>query len=217
MRFSLIAALGALALLMLPAGARASGKPEMAVQHELTNGVFASAEWQRQTPTSSSDILVNVLRQHHGPSILDLAAVYDTLDATGVVIDETFIVTDTTTGFRLSTDPTGLGSAALIGRVPVTICTHLFATCRPGTASLAVTWTGTGSVTRGATSWRPDVEPAAGSLYLFNERTSGSSRQAVATGTLNGHRLSATSLASATIGTVRDGSIFVCLNDGCEN
>jgi hypothetical protein len=189
----------------------------MAVQHELTNGVFANAEWQTQDETRSSDVLVNVIRQRHGPSILDLTAAYDQLDPDGTVVDETFIVTDTTKGFQLSSDPTSLSSAALVGRVPVTICTHLFTICRAGTVSLAVTWTGSGAITRGATAWRPDVEPASGSLYLFNEHTSGSSRAAVATGTLNGHTLTLPSLASATIGTEHDGSIFVCLNDGCEN
>lgn len=216
MRCGVIGVVGALALVMTP-GALASGEPEMSVQHDLTNGVFATAEWQWQTPTRSSDVVVSVVRQRHGPSILDLSAVYDTLGADGGVSDETFIVADATTGFQVSTDPTGLGSTALVGRVPVTICTHFFVTCRPGTASLDVTWTGTGLITRGATGWRPDVEPAAGSLYLFNERTSGSSRQAVAAGMLNGHTLLARRLASAGIGTVRDGTIFVCLNDGCEN
>jgi hypothetical protein len=204
-------------LLTLPTAARANGPPTIAVQHDLTNGLFAGAEWQTQNQTRSSDVVVNVIRQRHGPSILDLTAAYDQLAPDGSVVDETFIVTDTTRGFQLSSDPTGLSSAALVGRVPVTICTHLFAICGPGAVSLAVTWSGGGPITRGATSWRPDVEPASGSLYLFNEHTSGSSRAAVATGTLNGHPLTASSLASATIGTERDGSIFVCLNDGCEN
>lgn len=217
MRCGVIGAAGVLALLVMAPGALAGGQPEMSVQHDLTNGVFATAEWQRQTATHLSDVAVSVVRQRHGLSVLDLSAVYDTLDANGEVSDETFIVADTTTGFQVSTDPTGLGSAALAGRVPVTICTHFSVTCRPATASLTVTWTGVGLVTRGATAWRPDVEPEAASLYLLNEQTSGSSRQAVAAGMLNGHSLSAGSVASASIGTVRDGTIFVCLNGGCEN
>jgi hypothetical protein len=208
---------GAALLLVLPAAASASGPPTIAVQHQLTNGVFASAEWQTQSQTRSSDVLVNVIRQRRGPSVLDLAATYDELDSNGNIVDEMFVVTDTTEGFQLSGDPTGLDSARLAGRVPATICTHLFATCRPGTVSVAVTWTGTGPVTRGATAWRPDVEPASGSLYLFNEHLSGSIRAAGATGTLNGRALTAPALTSATIGTERDGSIFVCLNDGCED
>jgi hypothetical protein len=212
-----LGAVGVAALLTLPAPAFGSGPPAMAVQHESTNGVFGSAEWQTQSQTRSSDVLVNVIRQRHGPPILDLAAVYDQLDRDGSVVDETFIVTDTSTGFQFSSDPTGLASADLAGRVPATICTHLFTTCRPGNVSLAVTWTGGGPITRGATTWRPDVEPGFGSLYLFDEHTSGSSRAAAATGTLNGHTLTAPTLVSATIGTERDGSVFVCLNDGCEN
>jgi hypothetical protein len=214
---SVLGGLGVAALLTQPAAASATGRPTMAVQHELINGVFAGAEWQAQNRSRSSDVLVNVVRQRHGPPLLDLAATYDELDADGSVVDEKFIVTDTTQGFKFSTDPTGLSSAVLAGHVPVTICTHLSATCRPGTVSLAVTWTGAGAITRGDTAWRPDVEPAPGSLYLFDEHTSGSSRAAVATGTLDGHSLTAPSLASAAIGTERDGSIFVCLNDGCEN
>ena len=214
---SVFGAVGAAALLTLPTSALASGPPTMAVQHELTNGVFATAEWQTQTPIRSSDVLVNVVRQRHGPSVLDLTAAFDQLDSNGSVVDETFLVTDTTKGFQLSSDPTGLSSAALVGRVPLTICTHLFTICRPGTVSLAVTWTVSGVITRGATAWRPDVEAASGSLYLFNEHMSGASRPAVATGTLNGHTLTLPSLASATIGTEHGGSILVCLNDGCEN
>jgi hypothetical protein len=208
---------GVAALLMLPTPASASGRPTMAVQHELTNGGFAGAEWQAQNQTHSSDVVVNVVRQRQGPSLLDLTAVYDKLAPDGSVVDETFIVTETTKGFQFSSDPTGLSSAALAGRVPVTVCTHFFATCRLGTVSLAVTWTGGGAITRGATAWRPDVEPGSGSLYLFDEHTSGSSRAAVATGRLDGQTLTAPTLASATIGTERGGSIFVCLNDGCEN
>jgi hypothetical protein len=208
---------GVALFLTLPTSALASGPPTIAVQHALTNGVFASAEWQTQSQTRSSDVLVNVIRQRHGPSVLDVAATYDLLDSNGNVVDETFIVTDTTAGFQLSDDPAGLNSAALTGAVPVTICTHLFASCRPATASIAITWTGNGPVTRGATAWRPDVEPASGSLYLFNEHLSGSTRAAGASGTLNGRTLTAPSLTSATIGTEQGGSIFVCLNDGCQN
>jgi hypothetical protein len=101
--------------------------------------------------------------------------------------------------------------------VPVTTCTHFFMIYRKGSLTLAVTWAGGGPITHGATAWRPDVEPASGSLYLLNEHSSGSSRAAVATGTLNGLGLPVQSLASATIGTEHAGSIFVCLNDGCEN
>ena len=217
MRRTLILVVGLTALLVLPARALAGGPPTMAVQHTLTNGVFARAEWYTQTTTRFSDVAVNVVRQRHGSSVLDLAADYQTLDSNGLAIDETFIVSDTTTGFTLTSDPTGLGQATLVGRVPVTICTHLFVTCNPGTASVTVRWTGSGPITRGAITGRPDVEPGSGALYLFDEHLSGSSRTAVATGTLNSHPLTTPSLASATIGTVRDGTIFVCLNDGCEN
>jgi hypothetical protein len=203
--------------LALPAAAFANGPPTIAVQRQLTNGVFATAEWQTHRETRSSDVVVNVIRQRRGPSVLDLAATYDQLDSNGNVVDETFIVTDTSEGFQLSGDPTGLDSARLVGRVPATICTHLFATCRPGTVSVAVGWTGNGPITRGAIAWRPDVGPASGSLYLFNEHLSGSVRAAGATGALNGRALTAPALTSATIGIERDGSIFVCLNDGCEN
>jgi hypothetical protein len=218
MRRSAVVVVALTVLGALPDSALAVGHSEMAVQHTLTNGVFANAEWYSNTPTRYSDVVVGVVRPRHGASMLDLTAYYQTFDSNGVLIEDTFIVTDTTTGFHFTSNPTGLGTATLVGHVPVTICTDYFSVCNPGTASLTVTWTGSGPIVRGADAGPPGVQPPPRSgLVLFNEHVSGSSQTAAATGTLNTNPLTALNLYSAAIGAVRDGSIFVCFDAGCEN
>lgn len=218
LRQALIAAIGITAALTPTAAATAGGRPFLAVQHTLTNGVFATAEWQTQTQSRSSDVAVSVVQPRQGAPILDVSGVYDRLDPHGVTTGQTLIVTDTSRGFRFGRDHTGLGWATLTGRVAVTICRYPAGACVPATASISVTWTGEGPVTRGAvTGLTAPAQAGHGSLYLFDEHLSGSGRAATSAGALAGHALDAATLSSAAIGTVHSGSIFVCLNDGCEN
>jgi hypothetical protein len=219
-RLAMIMALGALLGIFSGAGVAApafagAGPPGGGVQHEFTNGPFATAYWVSQTARTATQTSVTAVRHPGGGKELTVFQEVDTLDANGFVLSTTFTTVDVASGFTFTIDATHLTGAAVHGTgLPAQTCGD---TCHPTTLSVSANWTGQGALTRGAVN-STDNEARGNFFYLQIEHLSGASRNATATGTIGAFSYSAADAAvPAMLGNMHTGYIFLCMAAGCEN
>jgi hypothetical protein len=195
------------------------GPPEGGVQHQFTNGTFATAEWVSQTPRTATDTSVTAV-QHPGPGGKELSVtqLVVTYDATGNPIGFTQTTVDASSGFTFTIDGAHFTSAAVYGvGLLARACNEDTGACRNTTIDVSATWSGQGAITRG-TVINKDIETRSNFLYIQLERLTGATRAASATGSVGAFSYSAgEAIAPPTLGVMKTGYIFLCLDGGCEN
>jgi hypothetical protein len=82
--------------------------------------------------------------------------------------------------------------------------------CADTTIDVSVTWTGQGPIGRSVVN-----EHFKSDGVLLTEHSSGTSRNATATGMLAGLTLSASDLQFADLGTTKSGTTTVCIGNNC--
>ena len=190
------------------------GPPGGGVQHQFTNGPFATTDWITQTAQRITDTSVTAVRHPGGGKELSVFQEVETLAT------DSFTVTtvDVTSGFTFTIDATHLTDAAVQGTgLPAQTCTD--AACFPTTINVFTTWTGQGAITRGAVNSK-DIETRHNGnfLYIQLEHFAGASRTATASGTIGAQSYSTADTSTPPIlANMHTGYIFLCLNGGCEN
>jgi hypothetical protein len=205
-----------LAGVITPTVAAASGGPPPGgLQHQFTNGPFATADWYSQTAQTATETSVTAIRHPGGGKELTVWQEVDTLDANGFVIGGTVTTADVFSGFTFTIDATHLTGAAVHGTgLPAQTCSD---TCHASTISVSANWTGQGILTRGAVN-SVDNEARGNFFYLQVEHFSGASRNATATGRIGAYSYSAAdAVTPAMLGDMHTGYIFLCMAAGCEN
>lgn len=191
------------------------GPPLGGVQHQVTNGPFATAAWATQTTQTFTFASVTAVRHPGGGMELSVFGEEFNL-ATG---SATYTNVDASSGFTFTIDATHLTAAAVQGTgLPAQTCDDT-GNCYPATISVSATWTGQGALTRGAISSR-DIETrhTGNFLYIQLEHFAGASRDAAASGTIGAQSYStADAIAPPALGNMHTGYIFLCLDNGCEN
>ena len=204
-----------LAGMISPAVAAAGvGPPGGGVQHQFTNGPFATATWFTQTAQTLTLTSVAAARHPGGGTELTVSQEVETL-ATGSFSDTEV---DVSSGFTFTIDATHFTAAAVHGTgLPAQTCDD--SGCSLTTFSVSATWTGQGAITRGAVNSK-DIETRHNGnfLYIQLEHFAGASRNATASGTIGAQSYTtADALAPAILGNMHTGYIFLCLDGGCEN
>jgi hypothetical protein len=206
--------------MIAPASASAGiGPPPGGVQHQLTNGTFATAEWVSQTPQTATDTAITAIRHPGlGGTELTVTQIVTTYDAAGNPIDTTQTTVDALSGFIFTIDGTLFRQAAVAGlNLPAQTCDELTGACSATTLDVSAQWSGQGAITRGAITSK-DIEVRSNFLFIQIEHMAGATRAAAATGTIGAQTYSATdAISPPTLGTIRTGFIFLCLDGGCEN
>jgi hypothetical protein len=183
------------------------------VTHFRVAGTVADALWITSSATSSTFTSVDV-----STSTQDSALVVDQVtenhDASGNFTGGTETFASVTSGFSFTLQQP-LASASLSGSgLPATTCTFdvNFNTigCSATTIDVGVTWTGQGAITRG---WFNDHFKSGGFSQI--DHFYGTSRHAVATWTVGGLTLSVTELQFAHLGTLKAGTVTICVGSSC--
>ncbi len=202
MKRALIAlAAAALAFLGLagPAGA-ATGK----VTHIRLSGPYAQADWVSVTDSTLHDTSVDVSRGNKGSRLV----VYEftgTLNAEGNLTGPyTETIAEVTSGFSFTIDSVKLTAASLrASRLPATSCTYTpnggEPACTGTTISVSATWAGEGPITHGVVN--ENFKTPGGITYHLH--SSGTRRNATATGTADGQTLNAGELGFAALGDAK--------------
>jgi hypothetical protein len=207
-----LAGLALAAFTFLALAGPASAAPAQ-VTHFRVSGTVADALWITSSATSSTFTSVDV-----STSTQDSALVVDQVtenhDASGNFTGGTETFAYVTSGFSFTLQQP-LASASLSGSgLPATTCTFdaNFNTigCSATTIDVSVAWTGQGAITRG---WFNDHFKSGGFRQI--DHFYGTSRHAVATGTVGGLTLSVTELQFAHLGTLKAGTITICVGSSC--
>ena len=94
---------------------------------------------------------------------------------------------------------------------------ELTGACSATTLDVSAQWSGQGTITRGAIVSR-DIETRSNFLFIQIEHMAGATRAAAATGTIGGQTYTAAdAIAPPTLGAIRTGFIFLCLDGDGEN
>jgi hypothetical protein len=202
-----------------PASASAGIGPPGGMQHEITIGTFATAEWVSQTAQEATDTSITVVRHPgQGGTELTVTQAVTTYDAAGNPIDSTQTTVDALSGFTFTIDGTLFTNAAVAGsNLPAQTCDELTGACSATTLDVSAQWSGQGTITRGAIASR-DIETRSNFLNILIEHMAGATRAATATGTIGAQTYTAAdAILPPTLGTIRTGFVFLCLDGGCEN
>lgn len=206
-RGSLMLAATVLLTAAVPSAIAVAGVGPPSIQHQFTNGPFATVEWGSQVGQKLTDTSVTAIRHPAGGVELTVDQVVET--------STNWIVTtaDVSSGFTFTIDATHLSGASVHGAgLPAQTCSL---TCHATTINVSATWTGQGAVTRGAVNGK-DIEPG-NFLYIQIEHLAGASRNATATGTIGAYSYDAADVAVSTLGDMHTGYLFLCMAAGCEN
>jgi hypothetical protein len=190
----------------------ASAAPAQVTQFRFSETV-ADALWSTSSATSSTVASVDVSKSTQG-SRLVVDEVTDNYDANGNFTGGTNTLADVASGFSFTLRQP-LASASLSGSgLPATTCTFdaNFNTigCSATTIGVSVTWTGQGATTRG---WFNEHFKNGGFSEI--DHFYGTNRHAVATGTVGGLTLSASELQFADLGTLKSGTVTICVGSSC--
>jgi hypothetical protein len=207
-----LAGLAVAAFTLLALAGPASAAPGQ-VTHLRLSGTVADALWITSSPTSSTFTSVDVSKSRQD-SALVVDQVTNNHDASGVFIGGTETFAYVTSGFSFTLRQP-LASASLSGSgLPASTCTFdaNFNTigCSATTIGVSVTWTGQGAITRG---WFNEHFKNGGFSQI--DHFYGTSRHAVATGTVAGLTLSVSELQFAHLGTVKAGTVTICVGGSC--
>jgi hypothetical protein len=207
-----IAAMAGTALTVL-----AMAAPASAASAQVTNfrfsGTVADASWFTSSATSSTFASVDVSESTQGPRLV-ADEVTDNYDASGNFTGGTMTLADVTSGFSFALRQP-LASASLSGSgLSATTCTFdvNFNTigCSATTIGVSVTWTGQGAITRG---WFNEHFKSDGFSEI--DHFYGTNRHAAATGTVGSLTLSVSELQFADLGTLKSGTVTVCVGSSC--
>src|SRR5690349_8163585 len=182
-----LAGLAVAAFTVLALAGPASAAPTQ-VTHFRFSGTVADALWFTSSATSSTFTSVDVSKSTEG-SRLVVDQVTDNYDADGNFTGGTNTLADVTSGFSFTLRQP-LGSATTIG--------------------VSVTWSGQGAITRG---WFNEHFKNDGFSEI--DHFYGTNRHAVATGTVGGLTLSASELQFADLGTLKSGTVTICVGSSC--
>jgi hypothetical protein len=169
--------------------------------------------WFTSSATSSTFTSVYVSQSTQG-SRLVVDEVTDNYDASGNFTGGTETFADVTSGFSFTLRQP-LASANLSGSgLSANTCTFdaNFNTigCSATTIGVSVTWTGQGAITRG---WFNEHFKSGGFREI--DHFYGTNRHAVATGTVGGRTLSVSELQFADLGTLKSGTVTICVGSSC--
>jgi hypothetical protein len=207
MRRSLVLAAAALLTAAAPSAATAAGFGPPSIQHQFTNGPFATAEWTSQIGQKFTDTTVTAVRHPGGGAELTVDQIVETSTSDRVTS------ADVSSGFTFTIDATHLSGATVHGAgLPARTCSL---TCHATTISVSATWTGQGTLTRGAVNSK-DIEPS-NFLYIQIEHFAGASRNATATGTIGAYSYITADAFAPILGNMHTGYFFLCMAAGCEN
>jgi hypothetical protein len=176
------------------------------------SGTFAEAVWSASTATSSTSASVFVGKSTQG-SELSVNQVTETFDSSGNFTGATATFADVASGFSFTLLPS-LTSASLseLG-LPAFTCTYdanFNQTCTDTTIDVTVAWTGQGPISRGI-----EINHFKSDGFSVTDRFKGTSRDATATGTIDGSTFTADALQFAHLATDISGTVTVCIGSSC--
>lgn len=180
------------------------------VTHFTDKGTFAEADWQVTAGTTFTETYLNVSASSTG-SQLFLQRFVGHKDAEGEVIGDTLTTVEVQDGFTFTINASKLSSASVRATdLPAQVCDidangELVEPCASTTVDLNVTWTGVGPISRSVSNSHYGTEG-----FRINEHFSGTSRQAVATGTVAGSTLTVDDLQGASLGKNKSGTTKSC-------
>jgi hypothetical protein len=207
-----LAGLAVAAFAVLALAGPASAAPGQVTQFTFS-GTVADALWFTSSATSSTFTSVYVSKSTEG-SRLVVDEVTDNYDASGNFTGGTETFADVASGFTFTLRQP-LASASLSGSgLLATTCTFdaNFNTigCSVTTTDVSVTWTGQGATTRG---WFNEHFKSGGFREI--DHFYGTNRHAVAAGTVGGLTLSVSELQFADLGTLKSGTVTICVGNSC--
>jgi hypothetical protein len=183
------------------------------VFHESFHGTVAQAYWVTEIGTDVVSADVAVGRGRLGP-ILTVFDVITHHDADGRFAGSSFTVVDVRTGFSLSIDASLSGARVNGSDLPAMTCSYdaneLFLGCTNSTVDVRARWTGVGAITHEVSTAHFH---AGGFTSVYHQN--GRSRDATATGTVNGVVLTLDDLVVATLAANTGGSLEVCTEASC--
>jgi hypothetical protein len=184
-----------------------AGAAPAQTQHFRFHGTIADAEWVTESASGFVDTFVTVSKSKTGQDLF-----VDQFASTATGFTEVSAVASE--GFSFSAASQLRTATLTASNLPATICTfdsdfNLIA-CNDTTINVSVTWTGQGAVARETFNdhFRND---GFSSNFHFN----GTSRNAVASGTVAGRSLTADELLFADIARVNNGAIDRCVGAAC--
>lgn len=206
-----LVALAVTALAVLSLGAPASAAPAQ-VEHFSFNGPFAEADWSVGSAAGFTDTLINASRSKKGSQLV-VRQIIGTVDANGNFAGGTETVVDITSGFSFAIDLPKLTSATVSASdAPATTCTvdanFEKTACSDVSIDVSASWTGQGPISRSVSNSHFKQ-----GVVSITDHFSGTSREATATGLIEGLTLAASDVQFANLGTAVSGTTKICL--GC--
>lgn len=210
-RVPIVVAASLLGVLSLAGPATAA--PGQVVQFRY-HGTFAEADWVVTSGNTFADTYLNVSKAKTGMTTLFLQKFVTQIDDEGTFLGATQTTVDVTSGFTLSIDGVKLSTASVHGSgLPAQVCEldsegNTIEPCGSATVSVDASWTGEGPTSRSVSNSRFSTEG-----FRINDHFNGTSRNAVASGTVAGSTLTANDLEFAFLGTTNSGQTKFC--NGC--
>ncbi len=206
-----LVALAAMALALLSLGAPASAAPAE-VMHFSFHGSVAEADWSIGSAAGFTDTLINASASTKGAQLV-VRQINGTVDANGNFAGGTETTVDITSGFSFAIDLPKLTSATVSASdAPGTTCTvdanFKETGCSDVSIDLNASWTGQGPIGRSVSN----SHFKQGGVSI-TDHFSGTSREATATGLIEGLTLAASDVQFANLGTAVSGTTKICL--GC--
>lgn len=183
------------------------------VTHFTFSGPSAEASWTTTAGTTSTETLIGVSKSPHNSSLgIDVFTSHE--DANGNFTGGTDTSATVTSGYSFAIRQPLSSASVRASGMPVTTCTldanFNVTGCSDTTVNVNVTWTGQGPVTRGTQTQHLKADG-----FLLNVNSTGSFRDATATGTIAGRTLSTSELDFADLSTLRAAVITVCIGNNC--
>jgi hypothetical protein len=182
--------------------------------HFRFHGSFAEAAWFTSTSTSSTDTYLNVQKTKKGGEELFVDRFTTHFDANGNPTGYTDTSVDVTSGFSFTVNKNFTSASVSGSNLPATRCTYdvdfNLIGCSDTTISVDASWTGVGPISHETSHdhFRSDG-------FSENDHFNGTSRNAIATGTIGGRTLTANDLEFADMGRANSGTTVICIGNSC--
>jgi hypothetical protein len=177
------------------------------------SGSFANAFWFTSSATSATGTTISVFKRNTGSGLF-IEQFTSRYDANRNITGYTDTTADVTSGFSFTLrQPLASASLSATG-LPGQTCTYdanfQQIGCTATTIDVTAAWTGQGPINRGVSNEHFKIDG-----FSETDHSSGTDRNAVATGTFNGDTLTASELQDALIGTANVGTATVCIGGSC--
>ena len=183
------------------------------VLHFRYHGTVVSALWTTATTNASTDTYILAANEKRGPELRVNQTTFQ-FDGQGAFAGETDTLADVYTGFSFTISGRLASAQAHASDIPARTCTYdkdfNLTGCSDSTLSADAAWTGVGSISHDTVH-----EHFQGDCFVANAHSTGTGRNATATGMIGGISLSSSTLDFADMGSLSAGDMSLTIGENC--